>query len=974
MASGVIGRSNRWSWVALAGGFAILVAWACWPGSAAHTPSWREIERAAESKHWADAEAGLVLWLKVNPEDGHARTMLGGLLLDQGRNEEALAALRDVKETDPAWGDATTRRAEVAIRRGDLAEAERTLRLVAERDRRAIEPLRRLVYILSLQRRSAEARSILWRLHELTNDPRYLADAMLSRWADADVREAGPELESSVSRHPEDPWLRRAWGLALLSRGRPDEALPHLEAAAVAFDDDPEGKFALIECRMALGRFDGDLALLGNRPMPTSDAVRWSVLRGRLLEALGRPDEALESYRQALAADTNSQEAHFRTAQALIRRGDPEAARPHLGRAEVLRNRESAIRSRLTRLLGQGFDAETVEEVGRLCQEAGMMAEARAWLEQAVRIDPRRGRLRSELARLEPDPDARLRVQQPGPRLRSTSAVRDSGTPDPGASAGNPDDHRRIVLDDDSSRSLIDYSYESFGNEHLFIADTMGGGVGLIDFDEDGWLDVYFVGGCPLPYDPEMPPQPNRLYRNLRDGTFEEVTERAGAAGRGYGMGCAVGDFDGDGYDDLFVTGLDRTILYRNRGDGTFEDVTERAGVFSSRWTTAAGFGDLDRDGDLDLVAIAYVEADPNRVFDCRDDSGKPIHCPPDRFPAQFDHLFRNNGDGTFTDVSEAAGIQVPEGRGLGLAIADLDDDGRLDLFVANDGMANFLFRNLGDLRFEEVASITGTSHDGNGQATASMGVVADDLNGDGRIDLFHTNFINQSSTLRWNLGGGLFADRTMWANLAAPSRSKTGFGTAAFDADNDGQLDLFVANGHVDDQPWFNTPMAQEPQLFLAREGGRFAVADDLSAYFSRPVVGRGVAAGDLDNDGRVDLVVVHRDAPVAVLRNRTQGGHWLGIRLRGTDSGVTPVGARVACRVAGREVVRWLTSGTSYLSANDPRLWFGLGASPKVDHLEVRWPSGNDQSWSGVPADQILELREGDPVLHGPQERGAP
>jgi hypothetical protein len=242
---------------------------------------------------------------------------------------------------------------------------------------------------------------------------------------------------------------------------------------------------------------------------------------------------------------------------------------------------------------------------------------------------------------------------------------------------------------------------------------------------------------------------------------------------------------------------------------------------------------------------------------------------------------------------------------------------------------------------------------------------VADDLNGDGRIDLFHTNFIDQTNTLRRNLGG-VFADGTLAANLAAPSRSRTGFGTVALDVDNDGRLDLFVANGHVDDQPWANIPMAQTAQLFLGRDRGRFEWAGpEVSPYFARPVVGRGVAAGDLDNDGRVDLVVVHRDAPAALLRNVTRGGHWLGLRLRGTRSGHSPVGARVVCRAGGRTQVRWLTSGTSYLSSSDSRLWFGLGPSQKAEHLEVRWPSGTVQSWSDVTADRILDLREGADAL---------
>ncbi|MEW4571524.1 VCBS repeat-containing protein, partial [Tautonia sp. JC769] len=274
------------------------------------------------------------------------------------------------------------------------------------------------------------------------------------------------------------------------------------------------------------------------------------------------------------------------------------------------------------------------------------------------------------------------------------------------------------------------------------------------------------------------------------------------------------------------VTGFGSTALYRNNGDGTFTDITESAGVWSDRWSTAAGFADLDRDGDLDLFVVTYVEADPKTAPECRDSVGRPIHCPPGRFPAQFDLLYRNDGDGTFTDVSAEAGIEVPDGRGLGLAIADFDGDGLLDLFVANDAVPDFLFRNLGGLRFEEVGVASGAAFDGAGRATASMGVVADDLDGDGLIDLFHTNFRNEPNTFLRNLGGGLFVDATTGSGLDGPSLPVTGFGTVALDFDNDGTLDLFVSNGHVDDQPWIDQPMAQPPLAFLGRPGGRYVLA----------------------------------------------------------------------------------------------------------------------------------------------------
>jgi tetratricopeptide (TPR) repeat protein len=884
--------------------------------------------------------------------------MLGGLLFDRGRNHEALSALRRVREEDEGWLHSQTLIGEIAIRQHRIAEAERILGGAAQRDRRAIEPLRRLVYLLFLERRPAEARPLLWRLYKITRDPRHLAVCSRLSLVEADERDSGAEVGEFLRQTPDDPWLRRAWGLFLHSQGQPVQALPHLEAAASAFENDPTGRFALAECRMALGFAVVDLSILGSRPSSALEAARWWVLRSRLEEVWGKADDALQSLRKAVSADPQNQEALHRLGRALMRRGDREEARAQLDHAEVLVKRKGNLRVELESLLAEGFDANRLERLGHLCLEAGMPLEARAWFELAIQHDSRRSRLSSTLSQLSATADV-APVALRGPVLKSSTLPQPSARSLQTATRHDPGPRFEDIAD----RSGVRFRYDCGATRDFFLGDIMGGGVALFDFDDDGWLDIYFVNGCPLPFEPQSPPQPNRLYRNRGDGTFEDVTERARVAGQGYGMGCAVGDFDNDGHDDLFVTGLSQTVLYRNRGDGTFEDVTHRAGVSSSRWTTAAGFGDLDGDGDLDLVAVTYVEADPKNVPDCRDEFGKSIHCSPTRFPAQLDHVFRNNGNGTFTDVSRDAGIEVPEGRGLGLAIADFDGDGRLDLFVANDATPNFLFRNLGGLRFEEVGVTAGAAYDGAGQSTASMGVVADDLNGDGRIDLFHTNFINQTNTLRWNLGAMLFVDGTLAANLAAPSRSKTGFGTVAFDADNDGRLDLFVANGHTDDQPWFNTPMALTAQLFLGREQGRFEVTgSEVSPYFSRPVVGRGVAAGDLDNDGRVDLVVVHRDAPAVLLRNCTRGGHYLGLRLRGTRSGRSPIGACVTCRAGGRTWVRWLTSGTSYLSSNDPRLWFGLGSAEMVESLEVRWPSGTVQRWSDVAADGLLDLREGE------------
>jgi tetratricopeptide (TPR) repeat protein len=935
---------------------------------------WKAISDATAAQRWPAVESMLRRRLAAHPSDARALLVLGTLLGRLGREAEAVPLLEGISPTEPLWAEAQPLLGEIAIRMRDAPRAERAFRAAADHDPHAFQPRERLVYLLSLQQRSAEARDRLWEMYRISNDPRILVDMVLAPTNSEDVRGLAPELEDFVKKTPNDPFLNRAWGLALLLKGRGAEALPFLERAAETLENDPVGRFALAECRMAQGQSVRDLSAIGTMPSVPADAARWWVLRSRLEEAWGRHDAALASLKAAIAANSDSREAHFRYGQALARKGEAAAGKEHTDRAEFLRRRELALRRAHERVRREALTPEICERRARLCAQSDLTAEARAWLQQAISIDPTRSSAQAELARLPKEPKP-LPYPIAHPVL-ATSASRGNTAHAGRAERAGPPAETLSHLEDLAQKTGLAFQYRCHAKGDLFLADTMGGGVLLLDYDNDGWLDVYFVNGCPLPYDPRTQPGTNVLFRNRGDGTFEDVTARAGCAGLGYGMGGAVGDFDGDGYDDIFVTGLDRTILFRNRGDGTFQDVTARAGVFSPRWTTAAGSADLDGDGDLDLFAVTYVECKPTEVFPCLDQTGRPIHCTPARFRSQLDQLFRNNGDGTFTDISRESGIEVEGGAGLGLALVDLDEDDKLDVFVANDGSRNHLFKNLGNLHFEEIGERAGLAYDGSGRATASMGVVADDLDGDQRIDVLHTNFVNEACTLHHNLGGGLFTDGTLAAGLDAATRPKTGFGAVALDVDNDRQLDLFMANGMVDDRPWINSPMAQTAQLFRAASGGRFELASPAAApYLAIPVVGRGAAAGDFDNDGRIDVVVIHRDVPAALLHNETRGGHWLGLRLSGTASCRTPVGARVTCRAGGQTVVRWLTGGTGYLAANDPRLWFGLGNAGVVEQLEVRWPSGLVERWSNLPADRIVDLREGAQSTreNGPETRNA-
>jgi len=534
-----------------------------------------------------------------------------------------------------------------------------------------------------------------------------------------------------------------------------------------------------------------------------------------------------------------------------------------------------------------------------------------------------------------------------------------------------PEETTSASFVDISKRAGINFRYRASHTSKKYLPETMGAGVALFDYDNDGRLDIFFVNGAPLG-DPTpkgtVPeksgsPYSNRLYHQKPDGTFEDVTEKAGLEGSGYGMGVAVGDYDNDGYDDLYVTGYGGNKLYHNNGEGTFSDVTEKAGIVGGGWSTSAAWVDLDNDGFLDVVVLRYLEWDFGDVWCGEHREGYRAYCHPDLFKPISPLVYHNNGNGTFAEVSQKIGLSKP-GKGLGLAIADYDRDGHIDLFVANDSMTEFLYHNKGDGSFEEVGLPSEVAVDGDGRTYAGMGVDFADYNNDGWPDLAVTNLANQRYALYQNNGDGSFTYASSSSGISRMTFLHSGWGTRFLDYDNDGWKDLLIAQGHDLDTIELNFPNLhyREPMLLAHNTGRGFVdVSEKSGSIFKQAWVARGLATGDLDNDGRVDAVVTTNEGPAYILRNETSSlNHWLLLKLTGHKSNRDGIGAVVRLVTASGQQFATVTTASSYLSSSDKRVHFGLGKEKGAEIIEIRWPSGMVQTLRDIHGDQILQIDE--------------
>lgn len=534
-----------------------------------------------------------------------------------------------------------------------------------------------------------------------------------------------------------------------------------------------------------------------------------------------------------------------------------------------------------------------------------------------------------------------------------------------------------------ATNSGIDFVHTSGHSKDKFLVETMGSGGLFFDFDNDGWLDVFLVDGGSFADAKVAERAGHRLYRNRGGGSYEDVTAAAGIRHRAYGMGACAGDYDNDGWVDLYVTNAGPNVLYRNRGDGTFADVSGTAGAASPLWSASCAFADFDRDGFLDLFVTNYVNASADHNPPCGDGQQKMrVYCHPLVFDSLPNLLYRNTGKGTFVDASAEAGLGGYRGNGLGVVVTDYDQDGWPDVFVANDGVPNFLFHNEGKGRFAEVGLLAGVAVAPDGKARAGMGTDAGDYDGDGQFDLIVTNLWSETHSLFRNMGDALFAYATAESGIGPPTLPFVGFGTAFFDYDNDADVDIAIVNGDVLDNTALlraGSTHAQRRLLFRNMGGRRFGeIGKSAGVAFAAERVGRGLAVGDIDNDGDLDLLATNNGAAPDLLINH--GGdlnHALLVRTVGTKSNRDGVGARLVLTAGNRTHVREVRAGSGYLGQSDMRVHFGLGRERRIDRLQIHWPSGHVDDIRSVEADRIVTVREGEGIVQqtpfSPAARGA-
>lgn len=936
---------------------------------------WRAA-RELSRQHFGEAEALARAVVAERPECAAAWLVAGQAAAQNQRLSQALEYLQRVPDSQPAeYVHAQYWSATRLLVLGRAAEAERALRNVVALDPHHRQANDKLAELLQIEGRTWEA---------LPHAQRVLSSGWCGRsqllmigGVDSMMVHDPHFVETCLLSVPSDSLVLLGAARLALIDNRMDEAEKVLRRIVQDDRDQVEAQARLGE--LLLQKSDTATFLAWHTALPAhadSHPLVWYV-RGLWAKQNGQPRAAVRAFLEALRRNPNHASSSFQLSQVLVALGSPETAEAFAERARLLSKLEFLLHE-----LRALTDLRMMQQVVEIQQQTGRWWEAAGWCYAALAVDPKAAWAKRNVAQplhamaamagftdANHQPALGLELKAwPLPVLPRAAVA---GVAE--AARGPIDGEVRLV--DVAAETGLDFRYYNGTESHSglgHILETTGGGVGVLDYDADGWPDLYFAQSGPWQERGEQAKFRDRLFRNRGDGHFEDVTEQAGLGDGEFSQGLAVGDYNSDGFPDLYLANVGHNRLYENHGDGTFRDVTSVADVAGEDWSSSCAVVDLNGDALPDIYVVNYLLLDEVLERHC-DQQGHPMGCSPTMFTAAQDRMYLNLGDGRFRDITEQSGIRVADGKGLGVVAADLDSSGTMDLFVGNDTTANFYFVNQTNApgqhpEFVEQGILSGLAFNEAGQAQACMGIALGDANGDGLTDLFIGNFYSDSNTLYLQNHEHLFVDDTRRAQLREPSFFLLTFGTQFIDADADGWQDLLLSNGHVDRPLDPNIPALMPPQYFRNRSGGTFdeLSSRSLGSYFQRQYLGRSVALLDWDRDGREDACISHLDAPAALLANRTKRtGHYLAIKLHGVTSARDAFGATLELTAGGRTWKRHLAAGNGYMASNERRTLFGIGAAQRVDRLRILWPAGGEQILNGLDVDQEITIVEGRDVL---------
>lgn len=906
-----------------------------------------------------------------------ARIVAGEASMRQGQYHHALQHYLKVPEGSEDFNlSAQFGAAEALVHLGSIAEAERRLRAILAKKSDYSYAQNRLAFLLNVTGRRWEATSLLL---PLIRGPAGTIEHLILLGSTEHTVEDEQLLSAAGVAEPFSPWPRLGKARFELVSNRFESAKKELTQVYRKFPEEPEIQVRWGEILLGTRNFD-EFAHWSRSLSPVIEGHPdlW-IVRANFYAGQNDLKTSARCYWEAVRRNPNSRLGNYQLGQTLTKLGDISRAEPFLQRANLLQQL-SIILSDLY------FNRDHVELMGRaeiLNEQLGRFWEARAWCHFALQKNPGTPWAQRALHRIQ----SQLKVNSPQTILDDQPIARINLTEfslprpqhpalqqTPQLASKTAERKTRVQFSDESQKLGVQFQFHNspdLTTAGALITETTGGGVGILDYDCDGWPDLYLTQGAPRP--PEAPNSSiqDRFYRNSQAERFIDVTSPAHLGDLEFSQGIAVGDFDNDGFPDFYLANFGTNRLYRNCGDGTFEDVTLSSGLSGSSWTTSCLCADLNGDSWPDLYDVNYCSGETVHTLLCQQ-NGKTRSCSPRAFDAAPDQLWLSRGDGTFQNRSQEAGILAPDGYGLGIVAADFAGTGKIDLFVANDEVPNFLFTQKdqpreNDPQFFDTALAAGVAVDSDGLSQACMGVATADADGNGMIDLFVTNFYRESNTLYLQQSPRQFSDASRTANLRNGSFEMLGFGTQFVDGDLDGWPDLVLTNGHIDDLSAAGQPYKMNPQYYRNLGEGRFEElsAEELGPFFARPCLGRGLARIDWNLDGRDDFVISHLDVPAAVVTNHTQfPGHYLALELRGQSGSRDAIGAIVQVRTTDRTQTLQMTAGDGYQASNHRQLTIGLGSQTRISELRVTWPNGQSQSWQDLGADRRLLIVEERPL----------